>query len=86
MLIDARMDSPDGVFAANNVPPWFFVSHGVGLFSFLAVCGATGLFAYGVGLSLFSFWFICVAPVRGRTYFLCGRKESRQRKRLKPPV
>jgi len=28
-----------------------------------------------------SLWSICVAPVRGGTYFLCRRKESRQRKR-----
>src|ERR1700760_3347711 len=31
-------------------------------------------------------WFICVAPVRGGSYFLCSRKESNQRKRLQPPV
>jgi hypothetical protein len=43
-------------------------------------------FARGVGLSLFSCRYICTAPVRGGTYFLCGRKESRQRKRLKPPA
>jgi hypothetical protein len=33
------------------------------------------------GLSLLCFWFACVAPVRGGTYFLCRRKESKQRKR-----
>jgi hypothetical protein len=31
-------------------------------------------------LSLNSRWSISVAPVRGGTYFLCRRKESRQRK------
>ena len=36
--------------------------------------------------SAFCFWFICVAPVRGGSYFLCSRKESNQRKRLQPPV
>gem|GEM_PF-6597339 len=35
-----------------------------------------------VGLSLFSCRSIGVAPVRGGTYFLCGCKESRQRKQL----
>jgi hypothetical protein len=40
----------------------------------------------GVGLSLFSCRYICTAPVRGGTHFLCGRKESKQRKRLTPPV
>ncbi|MEX3845114.1 hypothetical protein, partial [Paraburkholderia sp. BR10882] len=38
------------------------------------------------GLSLFSRRYACVAPVRGGTYFLCGGKESRQRKPLKPPA
>ena len=36
------------------------------------------------GFSLASaicFWFASVAPVRGGTYFLCRRKESKQRKR-----
>jgi hypothetical protein len=32
-----------------------------------------GLFAWGFGLSLFSYWSISVAPVRGGTYFLCRR-------------
>jgi hypothetical protein len=36
---------------------------------------------WSFGLSLFCFWFIGVAPVRGGTYFLCRRKESKQRKR-----
>ena len=31
--------------------------------------------------SAFCFWFASVAPVRGGTYFLCRRKESKQRKR-----
>jgi hypothetical protein len=44
------------------------------------------LVACGVGLSLHSLWFICVAPMRGSTHFLCGRKESKQRKRLTPPA
>ena len=35
-----------------------------------------------VGLSLNCVWSITVAPVRGGTYFLCRRKESRQRKPL----
>jgi hypothetical protein len=39
------------------------------------------LSAYGVGLSLHSYRSISFAPVRGGTYFLCRRKESRQRKR-----
>jgi hypothetical protein len=39
------------------------------------------LFACGVGLSLHSYRFIGVAPVRGGTSFLCRRKESKQRKR-----
>jgi hypothetical protein len=54
---------------------------------------AFGLFALpfcwlprGVGLSLFSCRSIGTAPVRGGTHFLCGRKESKQRKRLKPPT
>jgi hypothetical protein len=77
-------------------------------FVYLFACGAFGLFAcgvglslfcvfgllalpfgclpHGVGLSLFSCRSICTAPVRGGTYFLCGRQESRQRKRLTPPA
>jgi hypothetical protein len=51
-------------------------------FAFLLVW----LFACGFGLSLRSYWFICVAPMRGSTHFLCGRKESEQRKRLTPPA
>ncbi|VVD27127.1 protein of unknown function [Paraburkholderia dioscoreae] len=42
--------------------------------------------ASGFGLFLNCFWFIRVAPVRGGTHFLCGRKESKQRKRLTPLV
>ena len=40
--------------------------------------------SYGVGLSLFCFWSISFAPVRGSTHFLCRRKESKQRKRAHP--
>ncbi|MFP3274878.1 MAG: hypothetical protein RXR52_28735, partial [Paraburkholderia sp.] len=51
-------------------------------FGFFA-CGASvfGWCSYGVGLSLFCYRSISVAPVRGGTYFLCRRKESKQRKR-----
>jgi hypothetical protein len=36
---------------------------------------------YVFGLSLISYWFICVAPVRGGTYFsLPAAKKSRQKK------
>jgi hypothetical protein len=53
------------------------------VFIFLLVVGFWGFYwcFYGVGLSLFCFWSISVAPVRGGTYFLCRRKESKQRKR-----
>jgi hypothetical protein len=52
------------------------------------LCFLVGLFGLpfswlpcGVGLSLFSFWFICTAPVRGGTYFsLPAAKKSRQKK------
>jgi hypothetical protein len=56
------------------------------LFGFWFVVVGLWLFAFGVGLSLFSCRSICTAPVRGGTHFLCGRKESKQRKRLTPPV
>jgi hypothetical protein len=46
----------------------------------LFACGAY-LRSCGVGLSLHSYRSISFAPVRGGTYFLCRRKESRQRKR-----
>ena len=47
-----------------------------------AACAARAFFAYGAVLaSAFRFWFAGVAPVRGGTYFLCRRKESKQRKR-----
>ena len=39
------------------------------------------LSAYGVGRSLVCYRSIRFAPVRGSTYFLCLRKESRRRKR-----
>jgi hypothetical protein len=49
----------------------------IGLFALLF-----WLFAYGVGLSLFSYWFICVAPVRGSTYFsLPPQRKVGKRKR-----
>ncbi len=38
--------------------------------------------ALGLLWNLFSFWFICSAPVRGGTHFLCCCKESKQRKQL----
>jgi hypothetical protein len=38
-------------------------------------------FTGGVGLSLLSYRSVSDAPVRGGTYFLCRRKESKQRKR-----
>jgi hypothetical protein len=50
------------------------------------VGGVVGLFAYGVLVVLFfwyfySYWFISVAPVRGGTYFsLPAAKKSRQKK------
>jgi hypothetical protein len=46
------------------------------------VFGVFVVAAGGVGLSLNLLWSIGVAPVRGGTYFLCRRKESKQRKRL----
>jgi hypothetical protein len=43
----------------------------------LFACAApVRLCACGFGLSLFSYWFISVAPVRGGTYFSAGRKEK----------
>ena len=51
-------------------------------FSFLSFRRGWSLRAFGFGLSLNSLWSIGVAPVRGGTYFLCRRKESKQRKRL----
>src|SRR5277367_4421612 len=57
----------------------FFVCLAYG-WIWLFACGAVWLFAYGVGLSLYSYRSISFAPVRGGTYFLCRRKESRQRK------
>src|SRR5947208_2669599 len=51
-----------------------------GLFLFF-VGGLFVLHLACFGLSLFSRWSIGVAPVRGGTYFLCRRKESKQRKR-----
>ena len=38
--------------------------------------------ALGLLWNLFCFWFICSAPVRGGTHFLCCCKESKQRKQL----
>jgi hypothetical protein len=63
---------------------------GFGFFALLAAFGfwlllvlpaALWWFTYGVGLSLYCYRSISFAPVRGGTYFLCRRKESRQRKR-----
>jgi hypothetical protein len=50
-------------------------------FGFWPIGVALWLFAFGVGLSLFSYWFICVAPVRGGTHFsLPAAKKSKQKK------
>jgi len=51
-------------------------------FAFLSFRRGWSFRAFGFGLSLMSLWSIGVAPVRGGTYFLCRRKESKQRKRL----
>ncbi|CAE6748449.1 hypothetical protein R70006_02924 [Paraburkholderia domus] len=41
----------------------------------------------GVGLSLFCWWSISVAPVRGGTYFsLLLQREVGKRKQLTPPI
>jgi hypothetical protein len=56
--------------------------HAVLAFFALSLGVAVGLFAYGVGLSLFSYWFISVAPVRGGTYFsLPPQRKVGKRKR-----
>ena len=58
-----------------------------------ARCRVLGALALGGGVftpfdvlallwNLFSLWFICSAPVRGGTHFLCCCKESKQRKQL----
>jgi hypothetical protein len=53
---------------------WLFVQFPAVVFVFL--------FYSGVGLSLFSYWFICVAPVRGGTYFsLPPQRKVGKRKR-----
>jgi hypothetical protein len=52
---------------------FFLCACGVGLC--LIYLPARRLFVCGVGLSLYSYWSISVAPVRGGTYFLCRRKE-----------
>src|SRR6201995_1988460 len=62
-----------------------FFAFGGGIFLILAAlafpCLLIGLFACGVGLSLCSYWFISVPPVRGGTYFsLPAAKKSRQKK------
>jgi hypothetical protein len=46
----------------------------LGLFAFAAL---VRLCAYGVGLSLISYWFISVAPVRGRhlLFFACCKEK-----------
>jgi hypothetical protein len=59
----------------------FFGSGFFGLSLCLPAAPCSWLFACGVGLSLHSYRSISFAPVRGGTYFLCRRKESRQRKR-----
>ena len=54
---------------------WLFLA-------FLSVCWrCLWLYFCGVGLSLLCYRSISDAPVRGGTYFLCRRKESKQRKR-----
>ena len=45
-------------------------------------CCFTPFDALGLLWNLFCFWFICSAPVRGGTHFLCCCKESKQRKQL----
>jgi hypothetical protein len=49
-------------------------------FDFGLVWGWFGLLVLALASAIF-FRDSCVAPVRGGTYFLCRRKESRQRKR-----
>jgi hypothetical protein len=58
----------------------FWVSHGAEALIFLPEW-RFGWRSCGVGLSLHCYRSISFAPVRGGTYFLCRRKESRQRKR-----
>jgi general secretion pathway protein K len=58
---------------------------GLSLFCFWFVGVASGLFLCGVGLSLFCFRSICVAPVRGGTYFSLQRQRKvGKRKPLTP--
>jgi hypothetical protein len=53
---------------------------------FFACAALVRLCAYGVGLSLHSWWFISVPPVRGGTYFsLPAAKKSRQKKAARSP-
>src|SRR6266702_7874475 len=54
-----------------------------GDFGFFAFDVGVVLCAYGVGLSLFSYWFISVPPVRGAPTFLClPQRKVGKRKRL----
>jgi hypothetical protein len=49
-------------------------------------CGF-GLFALGVGLSLFSYWFIWVAPVQGSSYSsLPPQRKVGKRKRAQTTI
>ena len=59
----------------------FFFAFGGGISLFWLFWPFLGLVAYGVGLSLCSYRFISVPPVRGGTYFsLPAAKKSRQKK------
>jgi len=55
---------------------------------FVCLRGAYCLFAYGVGLSLNSYWFISVAPVRGRhlLFFACRKEKQPYWKSSVEPV
>jgi general secretion pathway protein K len=54
-------------------------------FAFFLAAQGGGLFAFCFGLSLFCFWFISVAPVRGGTYFSLQRQRKvGKRKPLTP--
>ncbi|MFM0665404.1 hypothetical protein [Paraburkholderia sediminicola] len=53
----------------------------------LDLFACVALYACGVGLSLFCYWCISVAPVRGGTYFsLPPQREVSKRKRLTPLI
>ena len=58
-----------------------FLSATQSLFLFFAALASAVCFPGVVLASAICIWFAGVAPVRGGTYFLCRRKESKQRKR-----